>query len=303
MLTTGLPTLSSIRAWDVEHLTAAADHWDGTADRWESVSVQVWQESHGLDWAGQARDALVERTTTDKTTVLSKADQLREAATIARRGAGDISAAQRRVLYAVDDAHNAGFTVGEDLSVTDTRTSRNAAELAARQSQAQVFSGDIRERATQLVGLDKQVGGDVTGAAGDVGDTTFTEKPVDYDGKNGKIQLVGNGFKQDPPLPPPPAPAPAPPAIKLPPRTEPPPVQVITAEPPPAPPGRPTTITGAPLCPGDKVLGHLLEILAGGSLAAASGAAEAPSLGTSTAGLLGGASLIYNGIDGLETCP
>ncbi|HYB39586.1 MAG TPA: hypothetical protein VEF72_30285 [Mycobacterium sp.] len=195
-------------------------------------------------------------------------------------------------MYAVEDAHNAGFAVGEDLSVTDTRTSSNAAELAARQAQAQVLAADIPERATQLVGVDTEVGGNITGAAGDVGDTTFTETPVTYDGKQGKIQMAGNGFKQDPALPPP-LPEPAPPAIKLPPRTGPAPVQVITAEPPDPPSsGPPRTMTGTPLCPGDKILEHLLEILAGGALAGASGVAEAPSLGTSTAGLLGGASLI-----------
>lgn len=208
MVTTGLPTLSSIRAWDVEHLTQAADHWEGTADRWENVSIQVWQQSHGLDWEGQAREALIERTTADKTTIIGRADQLREAASVARRGAGDIDSAKRRVLYAVEDAHNAGFTVGEDLSVTDTRTSRNAAEQAARQAQAQAFSADIRQRAAALVGLDQEVGGNITGAAGDVGDTTFTEHPVTYDGKKGTIQLVGHGFKQDPPPVPPPSPPP-----------------------------------------------------------------------------------------------
>ncbi|WP_139329737.1 hypothetical protein [Mycobacterium sp. IS-2888] len=187
------------------------------------MSLQVWQQSQGLDWEGQGRDALVERVTADKATVIGRADQLREAATIARRGAGDISAAQRRVLYSVEDAHNAGFVVGEDLSVTDTRASRNAAELAARQSQAQALSADIRARAAQLVGVDSEVGGNITGAAGDVGATNFTETPVTYDGHQGKIQMAGHGFKDDPTLPPPqpgqPIP-PQPPAIKLPPRTE-----------------------------------------------------------------------------------
>src|SRR5579875_501504 len=157
MPTTGLPTLSTIQTWDVDHLTEAAEHWDGTADRWENVSLQVWQQSHGLDWEGQAREALVERTTADKTLVMGKADQLREAAKIAGRGAGDIDAAKRRVLYAVEDAHNAGFRVGEDLSVTDARTTNNPAELAARQSQAQVFAADIRARAAQLVEVDNEV--------------------------------------------------------------------------------------------------------------------------------------------------
>src|SRR5271157_2858462 len=197
-------------------------------------------------------------------------------------------------------ASDAGFTVGEDLSVTDTRTSRTTAELAARQAQAQVLAADIRSRAGALIGADNEVAGNLTASAAGVGNAPLIEKPTYKPERNGTIQLAGFGAKQDPQLPPPP---PVPPAIKLPPRTGPPPVAVITAAPPEAPPGPPTTITGTPLCPGDKILGHLLEILAGGALVGVSGAAEAPSLGTSTAGLLGGASLIYNGIDGLETCP
>jgi hypothetical protein len=215
MVTTGLPTLSSIQAWDVDHLTEAADHWDATADRWETVSVQVWQQSHTLDWEGQARDALVDRTTADKTTMLAKSDQLRDAAKVARRGASDIDAAKRRVLYAVEDAHNAGFLVGEDLSVTDTRTTKNPAELAARQSQAQVFAADIRARAAQLVGVDNEVATNLTGTAGDVGATTFAENPINYgdkpidvgaDPRHGTIQLAGHGFKLDGGAPPPPQP-------------------------------------------------------------------------------------------------
>lgn len=215
MPTTGLPTLSSIQAWDVDHLTDAADHWEGTADRWENVSLQVWQQSHGLDWEGQARDALVERTTADKTKIVGKADQLRDAAKIARRGAGDIDAAKRRVLYAVEDAHNAGFTVGQDLSVTDTRTTKNPAELAARQSQAQTLAADICDRAAQLVGLDNEVGTNPTGTAGGIGDTTFADNPITYDGKQvrvdadpqkGTIQMVGDGFKLDGGAQPPPQP-------------------------------------------------------------------------------------------------
>ncbi|EID17851.1 hypothetical protein MXEN_00225 [Mycobacterium xenopi RIVM700367] len=213
MLTTGLPTLSTIQAWDVDHLIEAAEYWDGTADRWENVSLQVWQQSHGLDWEGRAREALVMRTTADKTTILGKADQLREAAKIARRGASDIDAAKRRVLYAVEDAHNAGFTVGEDLSVTDTRTTKNPAQLAARQSQAQVLAADIRARTAQLVGLDNEVGTNLVKTAGDVGETNFAEGPIYYgqqpinvgaDPRNGTIQLAGHGFKLDGGTPPPP---------------------------------------------------------------------------------------------------
>jgi hypothetical protein len=129
-MATGLPTLSQIRAWDIDHLIEAAEHWDSTADHWDNVCGQVWQQSLGMDWQGQARDALVDRTTADTAMVTPRSDQLREASLTARRGAGDISAVQRSVLYRVDDAHEAGFIVGEDLSVTDTQTSRNAAALA-----------------------------------------------------------------------------------------------------------------------------------------------------------------------------
>lgn len=40
---------------------------------------------------------------------------MRQASGLAREGAGTIGAAQRRVIYAVQDAHNAGFNVEEDL--------------------------------------------------------------------------------------------------------------------------------------------------------------------------------------------
>lgn len=299
-MTTGLPTLSSIRAWDVEHLVDAANHWDGTADRWENVSIQVWQQSRGLDWEGQARDALIERTTTDKTTVIGKADQLREAATIARRGAGDISAAQRRVMYAVQDAHNAEFTVGEDLSVTDTRTRSNAAELAVRQAQAQVLAANIRECTAELVGLDTEVGGKITGAAGDVGDTAFAERLIKKPGNKGTIQLTGFGAKDDPPLPPAPPQPPAPippqsPAIKLPPRTGPPPVQVITAGPPPPDPSKHHC--------GPAEIGKDTVIAVGGATGIASGiAGEIPTLGATTAAILAGLGALWDGMDKLSEC-
>jgi hypothetical protein len=295
-----IPTRSQIEAYTTDHLVDAADYWDGLADRWEDAHWQVRNQAISLDWRGFAGDALRERTASDYTVASDHADQLRSTSRIARQQAGELERLRNRVFYTVEDAHDAGFTVGEDLSVTDTRTSRTTAELAARQAQAQVFAADIRSRAGALIGADNEAAGNLTATAAGVGDTA---KPTYKPENHGTIQLAGFGAKRDPQLPPPPAPQPDPPAIKLPPRTGPPPVTVITAEPPEVPPGPPTTITGTPLCPGDKILGHLLEILAGGALVGVSGVAEAPSLGTSTAGILGGGSLIYNGIDGLETCP
>jgi hypothetical protein len=194
-VSTGFPTLSQLQSWDVDYLIDAAEHWDASANRWDSVYGQVWHESLGMDWQGAARDALIDRTTADRAIVTQKSDQLRDAALVARKGAGDIGAAQRAALYRVDDAHQAGFVVAEDLSVADTQTSRNVAALAARQAQAQSLSADIRSRAAQLLAVDGEVGAKLTAAAGDVGSLTFNEKPASHNG-NGKVRLVD--WKQSP---------------------------------------------------------------------------------------------------------
>jgi hypothetical protein len=166
-------TLSQIRAWDVDHLIEAADHWTATADRWESTFAEVHQQAHTVAWEGIGATALRDRVTADKAHVTTKADRLREAASVARRGASDISAAQQRVMYAVEDAQNAKFRVGEDLSVTDKLNVRNSAQRAARQAQAQTFAADIRQRAAQLSALDAEVATNITAAAGDVGNISF----------------------------------------------------------------------------------------------------------------------------------
>jgi hypothetical protein len=71
--------------------------------------------------------------------------------------------------------HNADFTVGADLSVTDTRTSRTTAQLAARQAQAQaqVFAADIRSRAGALIGADNEIAGNLTATAAGIGNTVL----------------------------------------------------------------------------------------------------------------------------------
>jgi hypothetical protein len=90
-----------------------------------TLSQVHWQdrnEAHSLDWRGFAGDALRERTASDYIVASDHADQLRGTSQIARQQAGELERLRNGVLYAVDDAHNAGFSVAEDLSVTDTRT-------------------------------------------------------------------------------------------------------------------------------------------------------------------------------------
>src|SRR5262249_46645845 len=109
----------------------------------------------------------------DQPFVNGKAEQLRHAGRIARDGAGTIGGAQRRVIYAVDDAQNAGFQVQEDLSVVDTRTSPNVGVQVARQTQAQALAADIGQRAAQLVLAEHEVAGKITAATAGVATPTF----------------------------------------------------------------------------------------------------------------------------------
>jgi hypothetical protein len=168
-----IPTLSQIEAYSTDHLVDAADHWDRLADQWEDAHWQVRNQAHLLDWQGAAADALRARTVSDYTVASSLADQLRSTSRIARQQAGVLDQLRNSVLYAIEDAHDAGFIVGEDFSVTDSRASRTAAELAARQAQAQVFAADIRGRTGALVGADTSVAGDLSSAAAGIGDTGF----------------------------------------------------------------------------------------------------------------------------------
>lgn len=76
-------------------------------------------------------------------------------------------------MYAVEDAQDAGFNVGEDLSVTDTKTTQPAAVQAARLAQAQALAGDIRLRVGQLVAAENEVSGQLAATTGDVGNVRF----------------------------------------------------------------------------------------------------------------------------------
>ncbi|WP_293039842.1 hypothetical protein [Mycobacterium sp.] len=180
-------TLSQIRAWSTEHLTDAASHWNRTADQWEDAFLQMRNQSHAIAWKGAGGDALRQRVAADLSTVSGKAAQLRRAAGIARDGASDISAAQRRVLNAVADAQNAGFDVGEDLSVSYTENGGTAAEQAARQAQAETMASEIWSRAGQLDGTEVKVAGQLTAVTTGLGNATFA-----HNGKGSGVQLVDN---------------------------------------------------------------------------------------------------------------
>ncbi|BBY37731.1 hypothetical protein MMAN_18650 [Mycobacterium mantenii] len=194
-----LPGLSALLAWPTDHLTEAAAHWEIVGERSYGVAHQVWRDAASVDWHGEASDALRSATHADLQTASAAVDQLRAAARVARSGASDLYAARSRVRYTVEDARNAGFAVGEDLSVTD-RTGGQIRRAAGRAASCrQAFAGDLRQRAAQLVGLDQQVAGKITAAVAGIRDT-FPPNPAPaapLPARNGRIQAVDRTWKQD----------------------------------------------------------------------------------------------------------
>ncbi|ORB89339.1 hypothetical protein [Mycobacterium persicum] len=105
---TAFPTLSQLLAWPTEHLIEAADHWEAVGGRCYGVANQGWRDALAVDWRGAAADTLRTETHSDMLTTSAVADQLHEAAKVARSGASDLHAARSRVRYAVEDARAAG---------------------------------------------------------------------------------------------------------------------------------------------------------------------------------------------------
>ncbi|ORA25246.1 hypothetical protein BST12_02860 [Mycobacterium angelicum] len=61
-------------------------------------------------------------------------DRLEEAAKTARTGASELYAARSHLRYAVEDAHSAGFEVGNDLSITDSGACESPMTMASRRA-------------------------------------------------------------------------------------------------------------------------------------------------------------------------
>ena len=206
-----VPTLSQVENWDIEHLNEAAKHWTNTAIVWEDsftqLAVQILNPG-GQPWEGEAAEAAQYRAHTDKMTVIELADQLHDASAIAKAGAMELAEAKRLVLRTVDAAKAAGFTVGEDFSVTDHHE-YNRAAAAMRQAQAEAFAADLRATVADLVAADNRIGGNLISATAGLGKDHFAESgdaagaAGDGDRKAVTDTLLGNlaDGKQAPPAP------------------------------------------------------------------------------------------------------
>ena len=136
MPSTALPTLSEVRAFTGDYLTSAARFWSGSATQWiDTVDGLTRDISRpvGTEWLGEAAEAAALRVGTDRRNVVPAADGLAAAAATARRAADDLHAAKAKLLSTVRAAEAAGFTIGEDFSLTSLESTTSSKALAARE--------------------------------------------------------------------------------------------------------------------------------------------------------------------------
>lgn len=173
-------TRADIEAWDTIHLESAATHWRSAAQRWESHFETIHTgmlRPGGTAWEGTAADAAVERSWGDLVKVRGAGDALYAAAGRATNGAGDIAWAKRQVLDVITEAEQAGFTVGQDFSVTDKSAGGLLRSTVARQQEQQAFATEVSTRVQSLVALDKQVAEQITTVLAPLRELRFEETP------------------------------------------------------------------------------------------------------------------------------
>lgn len=195
---TDTPTRSQIEAWETAHLETAATRWTETAQAWEAHFTTIHDgmlRPGGSRWEGAGADSAADSAWGDLVKVRGAADALRSAAGSARTGADDISWAKRQAVTAITEAEEAGFTVGEDLSVREQNTNSLLRVSESRKQQMQEFADEIASRAKTLAAVDKAVAGQIAEALAPLESLSFPE-----DGKPGEpsVQFVSNEFKLNP---------------------------------------------------------------------------------------------------------
>ncbi|OLP00994.1 hypothetical protein BVU76_17990 [Mycolicibacterium porcinum] len=195
-----LPTKSEVENWDASYLDTAAASWRTAATASEGAFDQHRQNIDspgGTTWEGKAKDAALDRVTADVAVVGQQGGVLREAATLAENGAHDIKAARDKAVEAITAAENDGFTVADDLSVTDGRR-YDITTIVERNRAAAEHAEDIRWAVEQLTQADKLVGDRLQAKAADLEGIRF-EGEGDHGAESNDVQLVDHHFKLDPP--------------------------------------------------------------------------------------------------------
>ncbi len=180
--------------WDTKHLYWVSTDWMSTAECWEETFTNVHRGTlapGGTAWEGDAADAAQDRSFSDLVTVRGLSESLREAAAVARRGADQLDHLKRQAMDAINDAHDAGFTVGEDLSVTD-----DSQYGGLRIGLVRHHAATIAARVTAVRAADNEIAARITTATAALAEHGIAERPEDK-----TVQAL------DAPLAPPPDPS------------------------------------------------------------------------------------------------
>ncbi|OBG84105.1 hypothetical protein A5699_27845 [Mycobacterium sp. E802] len=188
---------SKIDGWSTADLSAASPAWRQAATKSEEAFEQHRQNivsPGGTTWEGDAKDAAMDRATVDAAVVRRHGDMLREAADIAENGIADINAAKREALVAITAAEAAGFTVHENLSVTDA-CRYDITTIIERNKAATEHAADIHWYAERLVQTDTFVGQRLQQKALELEGIRFSAEEHVGDST---VQLVNHPFKETP---------------------------------------------------------------------------------------------------------
>ncbi|WP_234812924.1 hypothetical protein [Mycolicibacterium confluentis] len=147
------------------------------AERWEDAFTNVHRGTvcpGGTVWEGQAAEAGQNRAFADLVKVRRLADSLQDAAVVARRGADQLDYLKRHTVDAINAARNAGFTVGENLAVTDSSRAG-----AFRIGHAQQHAATIASRASALIVADNDIAARITATVAQLADHKLDDFPND----------------------------------------------------------------------------------------------------------------------------
>lgn len=194
-----LPSRSEIEEWPTQHLDDAATQLRSMGT--ESVTLfdehrQSIAAPGGITWEGDAKDAALDRVTADSAVVRRQTAVQDEAADIAENGGHDVRAAKGEALDAIAAAENDGFTVDEDLTVTDTRK-YDITTIAERNKAAAEHAEDIRWYAERLVQTDAFTGQRLQKKVGELEGIRFDGEGEGRDGAP-TVQLVDNKVQDKP---------------------------------------------------------------------------------------------------------
>lgn len=195
----GLPTRSEIEEWDTSDLANAATNWRSAATEAENAFDEHRQNISspgGTTWEGNAKDAALDRVTADCAVVGRQGGALREAAGLAENGSHDIKSAQDKAVEAINAAEDDGFSVGEDLAVTDTKKV-DVFSMRARQTSANEHAEDIRWTAMQLMQADQLVGDRLQAKATELDGIRFDSVDEGRDSSSGHVYFVDSEVKYD----------------------------------------------------------------------------------------------------------